>query len=206
MRELFRGLAGAALAGALSLGGLCGPLQAQTAPSPQAAPPPGIAKYLGRAPQMERLLVLEGAWKFEQAIYRPKKQIWEKGPEFYGVFSRRYGGHYLESEQIIPLGDGTAYMNNLILSYDKFRKVYRMTLQENLVGLLDVFEGDFQGDTLIMDDLKSGTAPPNMNGKLEFTRISIALPAQGPALIVFAAKRKGEWVDGFRITLTKAGM
>jgi hypothetical protein len=162
-----------------------------------------VPSWVGRAPEMERLLILEGTWKFAPETYSQKRKEWTPAAPFYATFAARFGGFYLESEQIMPLGEGVAFRNGLILSYDKFRKVYRMVALENFVGLIDVYEGQFDGDTLVVDNERSGTSAPNVAGRLEFARFSIQLVSADLVQIDLQTKRDGQWRDGLRLRLER---
>lgn len=177
------------------------PLAAQ---QPESTSP--AADWMGCAPEMGRLNGLEGTWKIQPEMYRPKKKEWTPGIPFYASFNRRFDACYLQSDLIMPLAEGSAFHSVLLWSYDKYRKVYRMVALENVVGLIDVFEGVFVGDTLVMDDERSGTSAPNMSGRLEFLRISFRMVNENEAQLSFQAKHNDQWVDGMRLRLTRQGL
>lgn len=171
--------------------------------SRQATPGPSRPDWVGCPDEMTRLDGLIGTWHIQPEMYRPKRREWTPGIPFLASFHRRFDRCYVESDQIVPLGEGAAFRNGLLFSYDKFRKLYRMVALENVVGLIDVFEGDFSGDTLVMDDERSGTAAPSLSGKLEFARIRLRIGGADEAQIDFLVKRDGAWVDGARYRMRR---
>jgi hypothetical protein len=176
--------------------------------TPAAEPEPaseraGIQRYVGRAPEMDRLLGLAGNWRFTMEVLDRESGEWQPGPVFFGTFTAVYDGRYIESEHVMPLSEVQAMRNRLILSYDKFRRRYRLILLEDVVGLIDVFEGEFHGDELLMDDERTNTAAPNLAGKLEFVRLGLRFVDPDQVIIRTQAKRAERWVDGMRLRLQR---
>lgn len=98
-------------------------------------------RFAGRAPEMEPFQALVGTWNVAQQFYRPKRGIWENGPNFSMTFTARYEGMFIDSNQVIPFTKEQNWRNTLILSYDKFRRVFRLAMMDGVVGLMDIFEG-----------------------------------------------------------------
>jgi hypothetical protein len=176
------------------------PVRAQASAGQMAIP-----VWVGVAPEMKRLHALSGLWRHEIEIYRPKKAEWEKAGEFFGRYDKSLGGFYLEGAYAVPLGGGAGFTNRLIMSYDKFRRAYRMVLFEDVVGLIDLYEGKFSGDSLTFTNKESGTYGPNMRGELEPVRMTYSFKGEAPASILVEAFRKGAWVNMMRFNLSKVG-
>lgn len=83
------------------------------------------------------------------------------------------------------------------------RRRYRLILLEDVVGLIDVFKGEFHGDELLMDDERTNTAAPNLAGKLEFVRLGLRIVDPDQVIIRTQAKRAERRVDGMRLRLQR---
>ena len=171
------------------------------APSPEQA---AIMKLAGRAPEMDPFQALVGTWSVVQRFYRPKRGVWENGPGFSMTFRARYEGMYIEADAVLPAGPEQSFRNTMVISYDKFRRVYRLAMMDGLVGLMDIFEGVRQGEAVVLDDVRTNTPGPNMRGELEYVRMTLSFPAAGRFLIEAQAQRGGRWVDMLRYELSRA--
>jgi hypothetical protein len=162
----------------------------------------GIAALVGVSPEMERLAPMEGTWKVDVELYRPKLQRWDKGEGFTAYFSRKYGGHFIETELVSATGT-QGYVAQVAFSYDKYRKRYRAFFRDSIFGLLDIFEGNFEGNRLLIDNRVTGTAGPPMNGNLEPNRL--AMKFETPNRFTLDVQRWGneQWVDGMRYSFSR---
>lgn len=178
---------------------------ARATDAPAAAQPeqPPIMKLAGRAPEMDPFQALVGKWNVTQRFYRPKRGVWETGPGFSMEFRARYDGMYIEADAVLPVSPDQSFRNTMILSYDKFRRVYRIAMMDGLVGLMDIFEGVRQGDAVVVDDVRTNTPGPNMRGELEYVRMTLSFPAAGHFLIAAQAQRGARWVDMLRYEMTR---
>jgi hypothetical protein len=170
----------------------------------RAADQPGLAQLAGRAPEMDAFQALIGRWNVAQSFYRPKRQVWEAGPSFQMAFTARYGGMYIEADAAMPYGDGQSFPNTMIISYDKFRRVYRVAMMDGVVGLMDVFEGVRQGDVVWIDDVRTNTPGPNLRGELEYVRMALSFPGRDRFLIAAHAQRNGQWVEMLRYEFSRS--
>lgn len=175
------------------------PALAQQATNP---PPAGLAPFIGAGPEMKRLAPMAGTWRVETEFFRPKLTRWDKGEAFTALVTMRYEGLYIETELVPPFGT-QGYATRMAFSFDKFRKTYRMALIENIVGLLDIFEGGFNGDTLWVDNRRTGTMGPNMAGQLEANRMALRFDGADAFTLTIQAWRDNGWVDGMRYRFTR---
>jgi hypothetical protein len=151
---------------------------------------------------MKRLAPMAGTWRVETEFFRPKLARWDKGEAFTALVTMRYEGLYIETELVPPFGT-QGYATRMAFSFDKFRKTYRMALIENIVGLLDIFEGGFNGDTLWVDNRRTGTMGPNMAGQLEANRMALRFDGADAFTLTIQAWRDNGWVDGMRYRFTR---
>ena len=179
---------------------------ATPAADPPAAPAPDpspLMKLAGRAPEMDAFQALVGKWNVTQRFYRPKSGVWETGPGFSMEFRARYEGMYVEADAVFPMGPDQSFRNTMIISSDKFRRVYRVAMMDGVVGLMDIFEGVHQGEAVVLDDVRTNTPGPNMRGELEYVRMRLSFPAAGRFLIEAQAQRGEQWVDMLRYELSR---
>ncbi|MBP6011412.1 MAG: hypothetical protein KBA31_04210 [Alphaproteobacteria bacterium] len=173
------------------------------AENPPPKPEPGVMRFAGRAPEMEPFQTLVGAWLVTQRFYRPKRGIWEQGPGFDMTFTARYEGMFIDSEQVIPFTDTQSWRNTFVISYDKFRRVYRLAMMDGIVGLMDIFEGERVGDQIVLDDVRTNTPGPNLRGDLEYVQMTLSFPVPDQFLIAVRARREGRWVEMLRYELAR---
>jgi hypothetical protein len=118
---------------------------------------------------MERLRFLIGEWDI-QPYLRSEDGEWVASPPNQTTITALYDGAFLQEHVAIWFGDRT-YNMFIIWSYDKFRQVFRMVSGDDVDGLILVYEGNFEGDTLVVSNVKSGTSTVDPNGNEHFYRL-----------------------------------
>jgi Protein of unknown function (DUF1579) len=176
---------------------------AQTTTAP---PAQGLTADINRPPQMDRLLPLAGTWKMTPSYFDPRSRQWVDGAVFHALFVPRYDGRYLHSEFVLPMPGLPAFMMDWTLSYDRYRNTYRMAVLENVVGLMDIYEGEWQGDALLLDDKRTGTSAPGVSGRLMFARFVFRFDGPTRMRITMQTWQKDVWVDHIRIVMDKAAL
>ena len=68
----------------------------------------------------------------------------------------------VERRDLPSVDDGISTMT--VFGYDPFREEYRIVVNGSFIGLVDVFEGRFEGDRLIVDNVSSDTSYHAPNG------------------------------------------
>lgn len=187
------------------IGALALPLAAPMAAEPTQSPPvktAGIAEMTGLTSEMERLSVLEGSWRVSVEQYRPKRDEWQSGETFTARFVRTIDNHFLETQLVVPQGS-FGYVTDIMFSWDRFRMEYRAVIRENLVGLIDVFEGTFEGGTLALDNRETGTAGPNLNGAIEPNRLRLEIVDKGSLILHIDVWRDDQWRQGTRYRFSR---
>ncbi len=120
---------------------------------------------------MERLKFMIGSWDIEP--YRMDDNgVWVESPvpkqtEIHPFF----GEAYLQEE--VGFWDGEKAIRFFIMwSYDPFRQVYRMLICDDQEGLMDLLEGNFDGNTITVSNLKTGTETIEPDGSRSFIRLA----------------------------------
>lgn len=67
------------------------------------------------------------------------------------------GGAFLQEQLSIPASGGTQVELLGILGYDRYRETYRFAWLDDKYAIFDVHEGNWDGDSLVVDNLRSRT-------------------------------------------------
>lgn len=70
----------------------------------------------------------------------------------------------LEEDLEVFVPDGSSVRLRHLISWDRFRSVYRVVALDDGSGLLDVYEGEFRDGALTVTNLRSGTFFPDGEG------------------------------------------
>jgi len=121
-----------------------------------------------------RLHFMVGEWNIE-AFRMGASGDWEPSPLPTSTrIDSVFDGAFLQEDEVkMMLGDQVIRFF-IMWSYDKFRQVYRMVASDDTEGLTDILEGDFiEGtDTIVVSNLKTGTAPQDETGNQAFLRLT----------------------------------
>jgi hypothetical protein len=118
---------------------------------------------------VERLRYLIGEWDI-QPYLRRDDGTWVPGAPNRTTIKPLYGGTFLQEDVTINLGTQTHHFF-IVWSYDQFRQVFRMVVCDDVSGLMDVYEGNFVGQTIIVSNLYSGTSTIEPDGASSFFRL-----------------------------------
>ena len=118
--------------------------------------PESSASEAGAPPQIRRLHSLIGEWdvKFESRGSPDEEFVSHQ------ITSRIVpilGGAFLQEQLSIPASGGTPVELLGILGYDRYRDVYRFTWLDDKYAIFDVHEGNWDGEALVVDNLRAGT-------------------------------------------------
>ncbi|HET9906369.1 MAG TPA: DUF1579 family protein [Anaerolineales bacterium] len=67
------------------------------------------------------------------------------------------GGAFLQEELSITTSSGNQVELLGLLGYDRYREIYRFAWLDDKYAIFDVHEGNWQGDALVVNNLRSGT-------------------------------------------------
>ncbi len=119
----------------------------------------------GKPVEMQKLNFLNGEWDI--TLFYPDTSSkdslrWVPSKKSFAIFTPLYNGaFFLESFQGFPLNpphEGFAsweYMS--IYSYDRFLEKYRCAVIDNLMGLMDLYNGTFENDVFLFSNLNTET-------------------------------------------------
>jgi len=116
------------------------------------------------------------------------------------------GGYGLQDMSQIDVGSPELMGLQSTITYDQFRKIYRVTLLDDTLGLMDVYEGDFDTDTVLsVTNLRSDTHfPIGPNGEAMHFKLRWDLGASPITYELLMTVDGGESWDNFsKMTYTK---
>jgi hypothetical protein len=123
---------------------------------------------------MERLQFMVGEWNI-QAYSMGEDGAWLDSPlPKWTKIEPLFGGAFLQ-EQEVPMQVGDTTICFFIMwSYDKYRQSFRMLACDDHDGLMDILEGDFDGDsdTIVVSNVNTGTAMLDTDGHQVSLRLS----------------------------------
>ena len=117
--------------------------------------------------KVDALSSLLGDWNVTQFTYTQKGE-WQKTSTSKMNMVPGLSGVMISGESRDMMRKGVMDLE-LKLTYDQFRKTYRMSVIDSLYGLMDIYEGDMNSDGhLDMTNIKSDTHFPYENDVMHF--------------------------------------
>jgi hypothetical protein len=124
----------------------------------------------GAPSQIRKLHALTGDWEVEfETRSSPDESFM-----LHHITSRIVpilGGAFLQEHLSIPASSGTQVELMGIMGYDRYRETYRFAWLDDKYAIFDVHEGNWVGEALVVDNLRSGTAFP-FRGQDYFSRMT----------------------------------
>ncbi len=151
---------------------------------------------------MQKLAPLAGEWSMVNEYSPDGGKTWSKAPPATVTVEYRLKGMLL-SEMPEDL-DTPGFKLETDLTFDQYRDVYRKAVVDDTWGIMDVYEGTFEGDKLVMTNLKSGTTFPMGNGVQRAFRLTIEVATPKRMMTIDASDDGGEtWMPAYKLTYTK---
>lgn len=155
------------------------------------------------AKEMKKLESLAGNWTIQSRYTPDEGKTWQSVPPSAVKLGFRQKNLMLAETPLETEKPGF-HMENFI-TYDQYRKLYRMAAIDDMWGLMDVYEGTIDGDNLVLTNLKSGTFFPNESSGWRAFRITFELKSGERLMIVEKSDDGGKnWHPNFEITYTPA--
>ena len=117
---------------------------------------PAFSQNPSKAPELDKLAFLAGSWTIEHEVINPETGKWTKGKASGAEAKWAVGDRCIMEEGTFHFQD-TKMPLVMIYSFDPYQKVFRTAIMDGLYGLLDVYEGNFKDNKLVMTNLKSET-------------------------------------------------
>lgn len=125
---------------------------------------------------------LEGDWKVSQTLYS-EQDGWSDAELSETHFSDSLNGKLTSG--VIKFKTGSFEMEVLVsISYDHIRDINRVSLMDDIEGLLDIYEGRIYNNNLIATNIAANTWFPGPNGTKRFFRLGIENADESAAKII----------------------
>lgn len=98
---------------------------------------------------------------------------------------------------------GATFRFEITLSYDRFNRVYRAVLMDDLNGYLDLYTGDIKDDVLIVKNDGSGTAFPDGSGSYVYGKLEIKKTHNGFEIFALTSSDKLKYEPYMKLTFSK---
>ena len=157
--------------------------------------------------KMEDVSFLIGDWADHSFTYDPKSETWVD-------FQAKKGGKtVVRNTKITTLervrGQAWSIAGKLnlegFLSYDVWQGTYRLVLVNDYLGLIDVYEGDFEGNKLVLSNRGPGTYYTR-NEKKMFVRMDFEKTEKGWSLsLLSSSEKEPTWRAGFKANFFPKG-
>lgn len=148
--------------------GVCTLALISAAAHAQQQPP---ARQFGPPPELQRIAGIVGEWEIEMVHPAASGQP-SSVSKTTSKIEPILGGAHFQEWNWVPVNGKRVNMTAL-WSYDRYRKIYRMAYLDDMHALFDPHEGTWQGDRLVLTNLKTGTWLPAPNGQRAYSRITI---------------------------------
>lgn len=121
---------------------------------------------------IERLHFMIGEWDI-QAYSMGDDGNWVESPlPKYTKIEPLFDGVFLQEREVPMLLGGATVRFFIMWSYDKYRERYRMLACDDHEGLMDILEGNYTGDTIVVNNLNTGTAVLDTESQPIYLRLS----------------------------------
>ena len=123
---------------------------------------------------IERLHFMFGEWDI-QAYNMSESGTWVESPlPKHTKIEPLFDGAFIEEKEVRMWIAGTTIRFYIMWSFDPYRQTYRMLACDDQVGLADILEGGYTGDsdTIVVNNLNTGTAVFDADGQPQFLQLS----------------------------------
>lgn len=168
----------------------------------QAQNPPEVSRV--PLQEMAKLKLLSGKWNMVVEASFDEGKTWQTTPPATVTLDYRHKNMML-AEIPDDLSTPGFHMESYI-TYDQYRKVFRKAAVDDVWGIMDLYEGKFNGEELVMTNLKSGTLFPVGEGKWRAFRLTIELASPKRLITIEKSDDNGKsWQPAFKAHYEKIG-
>ena len=116
---------------------------------------------------MKKLNSILGEWDTVHFEYTDEGE-WKKTAISKTIFTKKLKGKLIV-EEIRNLKPATGFIVETAITYDQYRHLYRLSAIDDTYGLMDIYEGKLENNTLVVTNLRAGTHfPTKEGGKMHF--------------------------------------
>jgi hypothetical protein len=94
-----------------------------------------------------------------------------------------------------------AFHMETYITFDQYRDVYRKVAVDDVWGIMDIYDGVREGDSIVFTNLRSGTTFPVNDGVWRNFRLTLQLASPERSFLVEKSDNNGvSWEPAFRST------
>lgn len=151
---------------------------------------------------MQRLAPLIGRWQIVTEFSPDNGASWQTSePALVDVSMRQKELMLVETPLDTQL---PGFHVETIIGYDQYREVYRLVAVDDTWGLVDLYEGNLEGNKVVVTNLKSGTFFPVGENRWRGFRITVELGSLERTMTVEKTDDNGvSWQPNFKIHYIK---
>jgi len=151
---------------------------------------------------MQKLTALQGRWRVTTETTNDGGENWQTNPAYEVVVHLRHKGMLMAEVPINPGNDG--FHMETYISYDQYRNVFRKAAIDDVWGVMDLYEGNFEDNKLVFTNLKSGTFFPVGEKKWRAFRLQLTLTSPVREMLIEASDDAGiHWQPAFKVNYQK---
>lgn len=161
-----------------------------------------VCSGVARAESVADFAFIQGIWT-SQTEFQTDAGGWSPAVKAEATGQTILGGAMYQLDAVIPF-PGASFFMRMTFTYDRFNKVYRVVVLDDINGYADVYYGRRSEDgSIIVDNLKSGTSFPDGEGGLVYGRLTFS-PNDGGILFNadIATGEKDDWRPYLRMTFS----
>ncbi|MCI5105960.1 MAG: hypothetical protein MRY76_04550 [Pseudomonadales bacterium] len=147
--------------------------------------------------KMQALEQLAGRWELSMEVLAEDGVTWEAAPPQIVELSFRHKGLML-AELPTDLSTPGFHMETYI-TWDQYRDVYRKVAIDDVWGIMDIYDGVREGNTIVFTNLRSGTTFPISDTVSRNFRLTMEIASPQRSFIVDKSDDGGRsWQPAFR--------
>ena len=151
---------------------------------------------------MQRLAGLQGKWQSTVEYSADNGKTWQTSGGGRAEYTLKHKGMMLHENPLDT--DQPGFHMDTSYGYDQYRDVYRVVAVDDVWGIFDLYEGQIEGNNLIVTNLKAATFFPVAEGVWRGFRLNIELSGDTRTTIIDKTDDGGKtWQPNFRVTYTK---
>ena len=117
------------------------------------------------AAAVSKLRMMVGSWDFELEISHDTGRSWRVIPPTVATVSSIMDDKIIHEEFSGEFDSTRVTSNRANFAFDRLNKVYRVCIADDDEGFLDVYQGNIVDNTLVVEDVTSGTLWPAADGR-----------------------------------------
>ena len=154
--------------------------------------------------KMQALEVLAGRWQMTVYVTEDGGETWAPTPT--QDVELRFVHKGMMLEEVPGDLDSPGFHMHTFITYDQYRNVYRKAALDDVWGILDLYQGEIEGDRLVIDNLEAGTFFPIDENTWRGFRLTMELKPDRRWMWIDKTDDNGAtWQPAFKSEYVKTG-